>query len=128
MRPAGKATKEDRPGASFSPFPSQEDMTAPAFDDEFNAPALDKGSGDINAGATDHDHDGEDEDSWRKLGRQFRSNLMRLDAKNAFQLKSECSIERYYQVADRVRALLRIRRFEFVPFPYPFSCLCRCWR
>jgi hypothetical protein len=52
-----------------------------------------------------HDNNSDDEDSWRKPGRQFRSNLMRLDAKNSFQLKPECAIERYYQVADRVRAL-----------------------
>ena len=53
-------------------------------------------------GAGDGDDD-DDADSWRKPGRQFRSNLMRLDAKNSFQLKPECAIERYYQVADRVR-------------------------
>lgn len=47
-----------------------------------------------------------EDESWRKPGKQFRANLLGLDAKNSFQLKAECEIERYFQVVDRVRGYL----------------------
>jgi hypothetical protein len=46
-------------------------------------------------------------DAWRKFGKKFRANLILADdanGGNAFTLSETCSIERYYRVADRVRA------------------------
>jgi hypothetical protein len=112
MRASVKTAKDDSLGTSILPFPSQDNLAAPTFDEVNQAshssyPTSTKNSDDVRATAADA-RNREEEDSWRKPGRQFRSNLMRLDAKNAFQLKPECSIERYYQVADRVRIHLHM--------------------
>jgi hypothetical protein len=46
-----------------------------------------------------------DDDAWRKHGKVFRANLVLADdanGGNSFALSENCSITRYYRVADRV--------------------------
>lgn len=50
-----------------------------------------------------------DSEAWRKSGKAFRANLVLEDEEkggNSFQLSKDCSIERYYRVAERVSCLL----------------------
>jgi hypothetical protein len=44
----------------------------------------------------------EDDEHWRKPGKQFRARLLMDDDSNQIELDKKCELTKYYQVADRV--------------------------
>jgi hypothetical protein len=61
-------------------------------------------------------HLSEKEQSWRHHGKVYRAHIILQDEQkggNAFVLSNQCSIDRYYRVAEKVRISYRCSWHEF---------------
>jgi hypothetical protein len=59
----------------------------------------------------------EKEQAWRKHGKAYRAQIVLQDEQkggNSFVLSNECSIDRYYRVAEKVRISYRCSWHEFI--------------
>lgn len=60
----------------------------------------------INSGSTATNSTGTSTTNWRKRGQRLRAALIEQDdAQQQFCLSDHCPIDRYYQVADKVRCV-----------------------
>jgi len=55
------------------------------------------------------------DESWRRPGKHFRARLLLKDKDSAFTLNQKCAIDKYYQVADRVRKCGAVRTRRVLP-------------